>query len=281
MKRAILLVLAVVALVSVAYADDVWKAKSYQQWDVKDVQKVLNESPWVRTVHVTAAWRKPGENNIPLDPGGSSPGNYGAQGASTASGSGAGSGSASAPSAYGMPGPGAPSNANSGSMAQNQAIMNSAKTPEATFMVRWFSALAVRQALARAQVLGGAMTAADADKALTDVPAEYAIVIAGADMAPFAKAEEKDLAAKASVQPKNGEKIAASHVTIQRVTGAKPEDPRSTVAVVFYFPKKIASGEPLFPPNTKSVEFACPVAGATIKATFDLAKMSGANGTDW
>jgi hypothetical protein len=281
MKRATLLVLAVVVLVSVAYADDVWKAKPYQQWDAKDVQKVLNESPWVRTVHVTAAWRKPGENNIPLDPGGNSPGNYGAQGASGASGSGASSGSASAPSAYGMPGPGAPSNANSGSMAQNQAIMNSAKTPEATFMVRWFSALAVRQALARAQVLGGAMTAADADKALTDAPAEYAIVIAGADMAPFVKADEKDLAAKASVQPKNGEKMAASHVAIQRLPGAKPEDPRSIAAVVFYFPKKIASGEPLFSSNTKSVEFACPVAGATIKASFDLPKMSGANGPDW
>jgi hypothetical protein len=226
MKRATLLVLAVVVLVSVANADDVWKAKPYQQWDAKDVQKILNESPWVRTVHVAAAWRKPGENNIPLDPGGNSPGNYGTQGASTASGSGAGSGSASAPSAYGMPGPGAPSNANSGSMAQNQAIMNSAKTPEATFMVRWFSALAIRQALARAQVLGGAMTAADADKALTDAPAEYAIVIAGADMAPFVKAEEKDLAAKASVQPKNGEKMAASHVAIQRLPGAKPQENR-------------------------------------------------------
>jgi hypothetical protein len=281
MKRASLTVLAAVVLVSVAYADDVWKAKPYQQWDAKDVQKILNESPWVRTVHVTAAWRKPGDNNIPLDPGGSSPGNYGTQGASTASGSGAGAGSTSAPSAYGMPGPGAPSNANSGSMAQNQAIMNSAKTPEATFMVRWFSALAVRQALARAQVLGGAMTAADADKALTDAPAEYAIVIAGQDMSPFAKADQKDLAAKASVQPKNGEKMAASHVAIQRVPGAKPEDPRSIAAVVFYFPKKTSAGEPLFSPNTKSVEFVCPVAGAAIKASFDLPKMSGANGRDW
>ena len=64
--------------------------------------------------------------------------------------------------------PGGPSSANSGSLAQNQAIMNSANTPEATFAVRWFSARAVRQALARAQVLSSAMSEADAAKAFID-----------------------------------------------------------------------------------------------------------------
>jgi len=275
------LVLAAAVLGSAAYADDVWKAKPYQQWDAKDIQKILNESPWVRVVHVTASWRKPGDSKLPVDPGGSSPGNYGAQGA-TAGGSGRGDpGAAGTSSSYGMPGGGAPTNANSGSLAQNSAILNSGKTPEATFVIRWFSALAVRQALARMQVLGGAMTEADAGRALADEQAEYAITIVGPDMTPFLKVEEKDLAAKAYLQPKSGDRTASTHVAIQRVPGGKPDDPRSIAAIVFYFAKKTAVGEPLLSPSTKSAEFACESGKATIKSSFDLTKMAGAGGPDW
>jgi len=179
-------------------------------------------------------------------------------------------------------GAGAPTNANSGSVAQNAAILNSAKTPETTFMVRWFSALTVRQALARAQVLGGGMSAADADKALGDEPTEYTITVAGPDMMPFAKAEEKDLAAAAYlVAKKPGTKAPASHVVVQRKSGVKPEDPRSVDVVVYYFPKKTAAGEPLFAAPEKGAEFVCAAGGVTIKTSFDLAKMHGASGPDW
>ena len=148
-------------------------------------------------------------------------------------------------------------------------------------MIRWFSALAVRQALARMQVLGGGMTEADAGKALSDAQAEYAITIVGPDMAPFLKVEEKDLATKSYLQPKNGDKTAATHVAIQRIPGGKPEDPRSIAAVVFYFTKKTAADAPLLSANTKSVEFACESGKATIKASFELSKMAGPGGPDW
>src|SRR5713101_6745512 len=232
MKCKSLVILFIVVLASAAYADDVWKGKPYQQWDAKDVQRILNESPWVRVVHVTASWRKPGDSTLPVDPGGTAPGNYGTQGSSGSGGSGATAGATSSSSAYGMPGGGGPTNANSGSLAQNQSIMNSSKPPETTFAIRWFSSLAVRQALARMQVLGGAMTEADAAKALADEQAEYAITVAGPDMAPFLQVEEKDLAAKAYLQPKSGQKTVATQVSIQRIPGGKPEDPRSIAAVV-------------------------------------------------
>lgn len=279
MKRATLVVFTVVLLVSVAYADDVWKSKPYQQWELKDVQKILADSPWARVVHITASWRKPGDAALPVEQGGSSPGNYGTQSGSTTSGSGAGAGATSAPSAYGMPG--GPSSANSGSLAQNQAILNSANAPEATFAVRWFSARAVRQALARAQVLSGAMTEADTAKALADEPTEFVITVVGQDMTPFLSAEEKDLAAKASLQQKKQTKIQATHATIQRIPGRKPEDPRSIAAVVFYFAKKSASGEPILAPSEKNVEFLCESGKATIKTSFDLSKMALANAPDW
>jgi len=278
MKRTILLLSAASLLSTMAIAaDDVWKAKPYQQWDLKDVQKILNDSPWVRVVHVTANWRKPGES-VPVEPGGTSPGNYGTMAGSSGA-SGRDSGSVAAPSAGGMPG--GPTNANSGSLAQNASILNAAKTPEASFLVRWFSSLSVRQALSRAQVLSGAMTEADANKALADEPVEYAIAIVGQDMAPFLKAEEKDLAAKAWLQPKKEGKFPASHVLIQRMPGGKPDDPRSIAAVVLYFPKKTPSGEPSLGNNVKTVDFGCESGGAVIKASFDLSKMAGAHGLDW
>jgi hypothetical protein len=279
MKRTIPVILAVFVFAAIALADDVWKSKPYQQWDSKDVQKILNDSPWVRVVRVEAKWQKPGaKGSVPVEPGGTSPGNYGTQ-AGTAGVSGRDTSSVSSPSAYGMPG--GPTNANSGSLAQNAAILNSGKIPETTFMLRWFSALSVRQALSRAQVLAGAMTEADAAKALSDEPIEYAVAIAGPDMTPFVKTEEKDIAAKSWLQPKKGDKIPAARVVIQRVPNSKPEDPRSIAAVVVYFSKKIASGEPALSPNVKNVDFACESGGATIKASFDLSKMAAANGPDW
>src|SRR6266481_3148585 len=255
MKRATLLVLAVVLLVSVAYADDVWKSKPYQQWELKDVQRILADSPWAHVVHVTASWRKPGDTTLPVEPGGTSPGNYGTQSGPAPSGSGA--------------------------LAQNQAILNSANAPEATFAVRWFSARAVRQALARAQVLSGAMSEADATKALADEPTEFAITVVGQDMTPFLSAEEKDLAAKASLQPKKQGKVPATHATVQRIPGRKPEDPRSIAAVVFYFARKSASGGPILAPSEKNVEFLCEAGKVTIKTSFDLSKMALANAPDW
>ena len=274
MKRAPLLIFAVVLLVSVAYADDVWKSKPYQQWELKDVQKILADSPWAHVVHVTASWRKPGEA-LPIEQGGTSPGNYGTQSGSGTSGAGA----ASVPSSGSMPG--GPSSANSGSLAQNQSIMNSANTPEATFAVRWFSARAVRQALARAQVLSNAMSEADAAKALADEPTEVTITVVGQDMTPFLSAEEKDLAAKAFLQPKKQGKIPATHASVQRIPGRKPEDPRSIAAVVFYFAKKSASGDPILAPSEKNVDFLCEAGKVTIKTSFDLSKMALANATDW
>jgi len=279
MKRVTLVILAAVLLVSVAYADDVWKSKPYQQWELKDVQRILADSPWAHVVHVTASWRKPGDTTLPVEPGGTTPGNYGTQSRPAPSGSGGGASATPAPSSGNMPG--GPSNANSGSLAQDQAILNSANAPEATFAVRWFSARAVRQALARAQVLSSAMSEADAAKALADEPTEVTITVVGQDMTPFLSAEEKDLAAKASLQPKKQGKIPATHVTVQRIPGRKPEDPRSIAAVVFYFAKKSASGDPLLAPNEKNVEFLCEAGKATIKTSFDLSKMTLANAPDW
>jgi hypothetical protein len=37
-------------------AADAWMAKDYKQWDGKDVSKILNDSPWAKTIVVAKNW---------------------------------------------------------------------------------------------------------------------------------------------------------------------------------------------------------------------------------
>ena len=57
----LLLVLAVFAWAS----NDPWKDKPYQQWDPKDIQHVLSNSPWSKTVQVDAKWEPQGTQQAP------------------------------------------------------------------------------------------------------------------------------------------------------------------------------------------------------------------------
>ena len=70
-------------------------------------------------------------------------------------------------------------------------------------------------------------------------------------------------------------------VVIQRKQGAKPDDPQSILAVVFLFAKKDASGQPAIGAQEKNLEFVCESGLATLRTSFDLQKMAGAQGPDW
>jgi hypothetical protein len=58
------------AMAATVFATDVWRVKDYKQWDAKDVEKVLNDSPWVKTAIVGKTWTaaKPAANGVPAQP---------------------------------------------------------------------------------------------------------------------------------------------------------------------------------------------------------------------
>src|ERR1700723_384347 len=59
-----------VLLTAIVWAgDDPWKAQPYQQWDAKDVRKVLAPSPWARNAQVAAPWYGPGDAGDPASGG--------------------------------------------------------------------------------------------------------------------------------------------------------------------------------------------------------------------
>lgn len=49
-KRVIALFGAVMLVALTAYAADIWKDKDFKDWDQKEVQKILADSPWVKAV---------------------------------------------------------------------------------------------------------------------------------------------------------------------------------------------------------------------------------------
>jgi hypothetical protein len=253
MRKHSIAILGVLILSYAAQAGEPWKEKPYLQWDSNDIRKVLFESPWAQIVVVDAPWRS-----------------------SLAAAQAAAAGTAPQPSGpYSMGGmQGAQPAPMSGGAAPNPEAGN--QIPRVKFLVRWVSALAVREAMARSAILEGRMKEAEAAGALAQPTPGYVLLVAGPDMTPFADAEEMELQTSTFLKPKKSrEKIAPSKVEIQR----DPET-KKVISVFFTFPTKTESGQATIGPDEKGAEFICMRGGLTIKTSFDLRKMADSQGRE-
>jgi hypothetical protein len=237
---------ATLSLVSfAARASDPWKDKDPQDWDQKDVQKILTDSPWSKQFQFGMA----------LD---------GSLASSTTD-----VGSSAHPS-VGTPDqlrPGAPP-------APGSSDLSPGMGPVTKFTVSWRSSRTVREALLREKELSGSMP----DQARKDLAAKYdvyQISISGANLTAFGKEGIESLKAHSYLRPKNTkEKISPTKVIIQTNQNGSP------VTILFDFPQKTVAGEPTFAPSEKSVEFAAKAGNLPLKVTFDISKMSTKQGPD-
>jgi hypothetical protein len=243
LKRSLLIAGLVVVATALLAGNDPWKDKPYKQWDATDVQKVMTESPWAKTVSVSASWRPSGSK-------------AGVEGGVTRNGGGGNmagnSGSTNAP-------------ASEAPVGENQA----------QFYVRWDSSLTVRQAFVRNRELKG--TPEDqAEKLLEHQPEMYVLSVSGQDMSPFTKTDEMALKEKSYLMAKKSkQKLSPDRVEILRAPNAQ-----KILGVNFYFSRKSASGEVTIPVDEKQVEFSCETPVTKIHTSFDLSKMAGPKGTD-
>src|SRR5215469_3701776 len=261
MRKGILGIPLLLVLAAFAWAsNDPWKDKPYQQWDQKDIQRVLSNSPWSKTVQVDAKWEPQGTQQAPQAvPPENVPTSGGSSGGTGRSGGGMG-GSSQAPSPGG--GYGAPPASNA--------------TPEVAFAVRWFSSRTMREAILRNAVLSGSMKEEDAEKQLAQPVDAYQVLISGPHMTPFESAEENAIKQEATLTTKKGkQKIEASGVEIQR-----SPDGKTVRALVISFPKKTENGQATVGDDEKGAEFALSAPRISIKASFDLSKMYDAQGRD-
>lgn len=249
MRKHILSAMGLLLVALLAWASgDPWKEKPYQQWDEKEVRRILTDSPWAKLVRVNASWK-----------GGSSEEQEGGEGSAARPQGGTSRGYPS--------GGGAQSGA--GGSGESQA-------PQAAFLVRWNSSRAVRGAAYRGAILSGQMKQAEAEKLMAQPVADYEVLVTGPDMTPFVGADEGALKAAAYLQTKRSKtKVAASSVKVQRAT-----DGKGVSAVLFSFPKKAENGEAEIAPDEKSVEFVCTLRNLSLRSSFEPQKMADKQGQD-
>jgi hypothetical protein len=245
--------LVLLALSALAWAGrDPWKSKPFQQWDNKDIEKILNDSPWGKVIRVDAPWKNSGDT----DSAGGDTAMRGMQ--PTMGGQSQASRNVGAPS--GVPG------ANGGGQQAAQAA----------FLVRWVSSRTIREAAYRAAVLNGQMKEEDAEKQAAERVADYQVLVGGSDMKPFQGVDEAML--KGGVwltTKKTKQKIAFSSVQVEH-----DADGTNIASLVFSFPRRTSTGESTIGADEKSIEFSLTYGGARIQASFDISKMDDSQGRD-
>ena len=167
---------------SLLYAGDKpWKAKTYQQWDEKDLQAILSDSPWVRVTPIQRTWLPVAEKDVAPDP-------------------------QIAGSIRQMP---APNTSESTARASENSLR------ELNVEVFWQSSRVMRAATAREAVLHGQQV--DVDQYVAQPQTEYQLVLRMADMTPFTQHDEKFFQDAAFLQTKKSkDKISPTHVVFEK-----------------------------------------------------------------
>jgi len=239
------LLLALLLGVTLVWAGDKpWKTKPYQQWDEKEIQTILTDSPWVRTTTIQRSWLPVSEKDVAPDPQ-------------------INGGARQMPSGSTQPGGGAtaPVRAGEGSLR------------ELNVSIYWQSSRVMRAATARQAVLHGEKV--DVEKYASDPQSEYQIILRMEDMTPFVQHNEEFFQNSAFLQMKKGKsKISPSHVVYERNPKGLIQD------AVFFFPKTSPSGIPAVSGDETDVQFSCKIADSTLHADFKPREMMDQSGPD-
>jgi hypothetical protein len=248
LKRVAGITAAVVLVAAAAYAGDPWKDKDFTSWDEKDVQKILQESPWSHKIQygMNSSGRMEGNLTTTGD-------------ASNHGDSSGGSGTM----------------ATLGRQSGGSGVSNMPSTDaETIFVVSWVSSNTIREAQARHKELAGT-PAEEARKALSTAPDRYQVMVASPNMRAFARATEDELKAEAFLTLKESKaKVSPSRVMIQKGQTGTP------AALLFIFDRKTATGEPTIAPSEKGAEFTFLAGKTTLKVGFDFSKMQNKQGLD-
>lgn len=248
MRKTVLGGVALLALAALVWAgNDPWRAKSFDQWTEKDVQSILQTSPWTKnSLQPQGAWHPDGMTQMsgPVGMAGSSSDNT-----KIASG------------------------AQSGQMGGAEKAANAGP---AIYSVWWWSSRTMRAAWLRSLVLKGSMTQDAANQQLAQEPDEYQVLVRSNDMTVFQKRGEKAFESAAYLQMKKSkEKVYPSHVVFNRGS-----DGESVLGATFFFPKKGKNGEPTINPDEKEIDFYLQVADAKVYTNFEPKKMTDNKGED-
>ncbi|HVP00206.1 MAG TPA: hypothetical protein VMT15_19175 [Bryobacteraceae bacterium] len=247
MKR---IVSPLLALAICAWAADFWQSKPFTEWNEKEVQKLLSNSPWSKEVSVTIAGGG-GEGGGGGSRGGRRGGGGGGDvtGDTPLTGPATGAGGANAGGNAGVRELGTPGGGGGGA-------------PSMQVVVSWRTALPLRQAIVKQKFGAEAGSSPDAKKMLEEEQKAYAIVLSGLPGRMLRGSEEMKAALLKNtvLSIKGKEPIAPSDLQ----TGASGQH----ATVVFLFPKTAPIDA-----DDKEVEFSSKMGPIVIKQKFKLKDM--------
>jgi hypothetical protein len=256
--RTRILAIGLFAVTAVAWASgDVWKSKPYAQWDEKDVQAVLQTSPWAKVgLQASGAWHPDGTSA-----------------ADTSNLSIAGTGVAGKPG-QGIQGDTSNRSQGVGGNQPGGAEKLMAGGPQ-PYSVYWWSARTVREAMLRRAVIKGQITQDQADKQLAATPDSYQILVSSGNMSVFEQRGEAAFTDAAFLQlHKSKEKLTPTSVVFQKGPDGKVQ------GAIFNFAKKTATGEAVISPDEKEIDFNVRIGDSWLRTNFNPKQMSDSKGED-
>jgi hypothetical protein len=222
------------------WAADAWQSKPFTDWSDKDVQRLLSSSPWAKEV------------NIALGGGGGGGSSKGGGKRGGGGGGGDMGGSGDAMSNVGNAG---------GSRSGTQEVGGLGGTPSLMLVIRWQSALPVRQAIAKQKYGSEAGTSPEAKKLLDDQK-YYAVVVSGLPgrMLHASDDMKSNLLKATTLSVKGKDPVAA--VDLQTAGNEQK------AVVMFFFPKTSPVEA-----DDKEVEFSSKFGPMIVKEKFKLKEM--------
>jgi hypothetical protein len=235
-----------------------WKDKPYENWSQKDINLILQDSPWGKIVpYVGGTMHQLGNNNLDEADGSVGSGGTAQGGAGSGKTYGGGGGGFSAI----LP-------------AEHDTVLNDPRKPK-TYYVLWWSARTVREAEARQAMLAGQATEEQMKQWVSSTTADYEVMIRGLDMSVFDGRPAQSFMDKAFLQLKSSKQ----KIMPTRVEYLKTQEGHVSAAI-FHFAMKNSDGEPIVSPADNHVDFYCHVADGTIRTWFEPAEMVDPQGLD-
>jgi hypothetical protein len=227
------------------WAADVWEAKPFEDWTAKDLQKVVTSSPWARQTRAVVASTSAAARDRGVTGDVSTndaPAGRPARGAGSAGGA---DRLGAAPSDFDPTG-------------------QAAQQPGVPVVVRWQSALPMRQAQMRSKYGKEAATAPDAQKFLAQEPMLYVIVVAGLP-GPVASAGGGDQVKRTAARDST---LAAKGKEPLRPLAVEFLPNGTAVDVLIAFPRSLP-----FTLEDQEAEFSAQIGAANVKYKFKFKDM--------
>ena len=225
---------------SVVWAGDPWKEKPWTEWSVKDVDKVLEDSPWAKSgsitlsIHNKKRWRTETRTQAVYIEGRLEYREYDVR------------------------------------VPDGETVV----VTTLPFIVRWASSLTVRQAKLRGRVLAGSMKQEQASRLLQSTPKHFGISVTEYSAARTNKKSlfwpwplDRDVMMKSAYLEfkQSGKKVYPVQAVASKTSWGIP-------SARFFFPREL-EGEPVIDSKEKEVEFHWKSPSKKIKTTLDLRKM--------